>query len=860
MEPLIKINNRVELAKQDSDVELFYDLMLAGEQLLKLVTLGVIACLEKDQSNNKYRLLHKVVRSEGLGGWVEALDDALIGPASSFWDEKAKDIQKELISNYSNPSWAYGAVFSLNKCIEYIEGKKVDIPNNINLRLWFNKFKILRNKTKGHGAPTKDVCSNICVELEKSINFLEKNLRLFKYSWAYLHRNISGKYRVSKISSNIIPFEPYKESSKYNFQNGVYLYINRPRYVELLFTDSNLTDFYYPNGGFNDKGFECLSYITGIKQKKDSKDYLTPTGELPHSETEGEKDLDVKDNCFLNVPNLYSFYINRTELEEDIEQLLIDDRHPVITLHGRGGIGKTSLALSVINRLTKLERYEIIVWFSARDIDLLENGAKTVTPNVLSEDDIAIEYVNLIDPSKKNCKKFNAKEYMESELSSTKSPTLFVMDNFETLKYPIDVYNWLDTFIRNPNKILITSRFREFKADYPIEVKGMKEKEFNLLVNETAKKLNIDKLINSKYVNELFQESGGHPYVAKVLMGEIAKSQKLGPINRIIAGKNEVLLALFERTYDNLSPAAQKTFLVLSNWRTIIPRLALESVIVKTEKEHIDIEEAIDELYRYSLIDLIKSEDNQYFIFVPLSSFEFGKQKLNVSHYKSSVSLITNILYLFGTTQYSEIKKGFRPKFLRFIKEIVKEIKQNKAIFNKKYKSIIEFICLKYNEGWLTVSELYEDLNDYKNAKISLQKYIQNEPNTKNRVQAWQKLSILNQITKDWIAEAHSIIEMCELHEVSFDEIDNSVSRLLNLLQENKIKIDTSEKEILVRRIQKIFKDRIEEGDLDSKTNLAWLHLHLKEFGLAKKIIKEVLKENPGHYHGLRLASKLKVK
>ena len=40
------------------------------------------------------------------------------------------------------------------------------------------------------------------------------------------------------------------------------------------------------------------------------------------------------------------------------------------------------------------------------------------------------------------------------------------------------MYNWIDSFIRLPNKALITIRYRDFKGDYPLEVIGMSDRIF----------------------------------------------------------------------------------------------------------------------------------------------------------------------------------------------------------------------------------------------------------------------------------------------------------------------------------------------------------------------------------------------
>jgi len=61
-----------------------------------------------------------------------------------------------------------------------------------------------------------------------------------------------------------------------------------------------------------------------------------------------------------------------------------------------------------------------------------------------------------------------------------------VFDNFETVRNSADLFQWIDINIRFPNKIGITTRVREFKADYPIEVLGMEKGEAEMLIGQTA--------------------------------------------------------------------------------------------------------------------------------------------------------------------------------------------------------------------------------------------------------------------------------------------------------------------------------------------------------------------------------------
>ena len=307
-------------------------------------------------------------------------------------------------------------------------------------------------------------------------------------------------------------------------------------------------------------------------------------------------------------------------LEEKLIERLADDRHLIVTLVGRGGIGKTSLAVHVLRQLAQSERFEAVLWFSARDIDLLPQGPKLVKPPVLTVEDVAAEFVRLMDPAEASEKGFRKLQYLSAALSkSPVGPMLFVFDNFETLRNPVEFYEWLDTYIRPPNKILITTRFRDFKGDYPVEVTGMTESEFDRLVDATADTLGITAILTKEYRNELYSESEGHPYVAKVLLGEVAKSRRLVKIERIVATQDDILDALFERTYSSLSPAGQRVFLTLCNWRSTIPQLALEAVLLRPSNDTMDVTRAVEEVIRTSLVEAATSpEDSEVFLSVPL--------------------------------------------------------------------------------------------------------------------------------------------------------------------------------------------------------------------------------------------------
>ena len=109
----------------------------------------------------------------------------------------------------------------------------------------------------------------------------------------------------------------------------------------------------------------------------------------------------VHSNVFGNLPPPLMGYVRREELEASLAERLRDLNHPVITLHGRGGIGKTSLALRGAYELAEESPpvFEHIVWFSARDVDLALHGPRSVRPTVVELDEVARHYGTLFGTS-----------------------------------------------------------------------------------------------------------------------------------------------------------------------------------------------------------------------------------------------------------------------------------------------------------------------------------------------------------------------------------------------------------------------------------------------------------------------------
>jgi hypothetical protein len=550
--------------------------------------------------------------------------------------------------------------------------------------------------------------------------------------------------------------------------------------------------------------------------------------------------------------------VQRPDLERELLGVLQDRRHPVVTLIGRGGIGKTWLALSVLHRLAQADDFDAIIWLSARDIDLTERGARTVTPHVLTLSDMAKEFVSLMQPTDAADKGFKALDYLAASLeSSSVGPLLFVFDNFETVRSPQDMYRSLDAHIQLPNKILITTRFREFKGDYPVEVSGMTEAEFAELVQRTAARLGIKELVSKAYLRDLYLETDGHPYVAKVHLGEVAKAGQALNVQRVVASQDEMLQALFERTYAGLSPVAKRVFLTLCNWNSTVPQIGLEAVLLRPDNDRMDVVAGTDELIRSSFIEATESEDDgQLFLNVPLAARVYGEKKLLTSPLKIQIESDTRLLHAFGANQ--QIDRGVAPRIARLFRSIAREVTAGRQALDE-HLPMLRFIAGKYPPAWLYLSRLYEEVEDgpLPDAQEAMRRYLECSIDETEADEAWARLATLYSRTADAVSEAHALVERALLPHASVSTLSNTANRLNAQFRHGNLVLENLDRFSLTEELLRVAWERVSELSATDCSRLGWLSLQSHDEELATKFVLQGLEKSPGNEHCVGLCEQL---
>ena len=862
---LALIDTRIAHDKEEGDIAYFNALTLKLEYVTKIVTAAVVACIGDDSERHRYGLEHQLVRANAIGDWVSALTNALTGSAAQFFADDARSITRHLTERVGKDDWRH-AIVSRMDCAAKQVGLEGIAGNRVSLRQFFEIVVRFRNRTRGHGATTSDECSRCCSHISEALDRLVEELGIFKASWVHLHRNLSGKYRVTPLLGAPTPFDYLKRTKDEQYQNGVFLHLlDRHIHVPLVITTSSPYDVFLPNGNYRNGTFEALSYITNETKRESASAWTDPPTSILPSQTEGGSVLEPLGNTFANLPPMPIGHVSRQDLEARVaDELLLIDRHPIVSLTGPGGIGKTTTAISSILKIAKSEQppYDVIIWVSARDIDLLEYGPKPVKPRAVTLREIAKVTMDLMEPKPKFSK---PEDYLQQCLAEgAAGPTLFVLDNFETVQAPADVFKWLDASVRPPNKVLITTRARNFIGDYPIAIEGMTDEEAKSLIEQHAKRLNIDQLLDRNYKRKLIEESSGHPYVIKILLGQAAKEQRAVKPKRIAADSEFILKALFQRTYSSLSPAGQRVFLLLCSWRVLVPEVAVRAVVLRPGGERLDVTKALEELKHYSLIDEVIAGDGEAFVGVPLVAAMYGQRMLEVSPLKAIVYEDRKILMDFGAGKREDAHRGTMPRIERFIKAVAKRSSEKIEEFEE-LRPVLEFSAEKVPMAYLRLAELVVELEVegyLEKAKEYLRLFLANSGAAPDaRKEAWERLVGICREDEDVLGEIHALTEIALLPGVDGEHVGNVASQLNGAIrrvkQQGRDDARSEQVRSYLERVAEVMEKRRSELSSTNCSRLAWLYLNIGNQDRALDVAKDGHGRDPANEHCQRLLQRL---
>ena len=353
----------------------------------------------------------------------------------------------------------------------------------------------------------------------------------------------------------------------------------------------------------------------------------------------------------------------------------------------------------------------------------------------------------------------------------------------------------------------------------------------------------------------------------KILLGQVARERRVEKPERIVANADHLLTALFERTFENLSPAGQRVFLLLCSWRVIVPAIAVEAVSLRPGNERFDVAGALTELRRFSLIEEVASGDEgEQFVGVPLAAASYGRRKLEVSPFKVAVEEDRNLLMEFGAGKRDAARRGVLPRIYRLVKATAERASDNPAVLDE-YIPILEYIASRVPKAYLQLADLVLEVDDSTHAidraKMYLRRFLETADiaDINERKEVWQRLADLCHSTNDPMGEVHALSQIVLLPTMTPDMIGviaNRINNNIRVLKERRVEASWSpEVNQLIERVAQVMERHVATLSATDCSRLAWLYLNIGHKDRARDVARRGIAIEPENEHCLNLVLRL---
>lgn len=345
----------------------------------------------------------------------------------------------------------------------------------------------------------------------------------------------------------------------------------------------------------------------------------------------------------------YGRFFGRDDLLDKINKAL-NRRHPIIALDGVGGVGKSAIAIRLLDFFYSAQKYYFIVSLSAK------NKVWTGSGHIGSRKAGFSGYTEFIrEISKVLQLNLNSDvETLENKLITEMKGIegLLLIDNIEDVQ-DSNILTFLSEKVPEPVKVLVTSRIDRKLGALTISIPEMQYIEAKNLLHYELQHFGYTKFLDEQdSVSEILKVTGCVPLAIKwaaALTGKYdSLKQASSTIRKTDSTKKEFLNFCLSTMYDALSSEAKKTALLYPYLANEWNKSTISALIDESEEK---VAQYIHELEDRGLMLNSGSDSKSKAYFLPLT-IDFLSYQWNVNKtFKHSVR--NKLTELFTSSEFS---------------------------------------------------------------------------------------------------------------------------------------------------------------------------------------------------------------
>jgi hypothetical protein len=308
---------------------------------------------------------------------------------------------------------------------------------------------------------------------------------------------------------------------------------------------------------------------------------------------------DVDQPYFRLLAPHQAHFIGREPLLEKLRDTL-NLRGYIVSLDGLGGVGKSALAIELVNRLYKANEYSFIVSLSAKNRVWVDK-TEARQAHFSGHTELVTEIAKVVELQPIGRDPVDIKRELLTFMAGTNG--LLLIDNVEEIEDD-SVFEFLSKDVPEPVKIITTSRIDKWR-EIPIRhisIPGMTEEEaLKLLYYE------LDRIGYTDYVNEaaeakeILKATGYLPLAIKWAASLVSEPGSLRRVSTHIRNhgdprRKEFLEYCFADMFAELSDPARNAALLcpylLENWNALTVSMALGQPVGLVEQAITDLEDS----------------------------------------------------------------------------------------------------------------------------------------------------------------------------------------------------------------------------------------------------------------------------